>query len=47
MLLDSKAGGGSRGDAELAVDGGEVLVDGAQADDQLLGHLSISQPLRY
>lgn len=36
VLFEGKAGGGgSRGDVQLAVDGGEMPVAGARADDQL------------
>ena len=39
--------GGSRGDANLAKDRGEVGVDGAGADHQLLRNLLVGQPLRH
>ena len=46
VLLNGVAGcGGSRGDAELAVDRGQVPVDGAWTDDQLLGHLRVGEAL--
>ncbi len=48
MLLNGVAGGGgSRGDAELAVNGGQVPVDGAWTDDELLGYLGIGEPLGH
>jgi len=44
VLLDGEAGGGTkRGDLELAVDRGQVVVDGAEADDQLFGDLDVGQ----
>jgi len=40
------AGSGSaRRDLELAVDGGEVIVDGALADDELLSDVHIGESL--
>ncbi len=39
------SGGGTRIDAELVVDGGQVCVDRAPADDELLGHLRIGEYL--
>jgi len=48
VLLNRIAGGGTaRGDAELAVDGGQVEVDGARADDELLSHLGVGEPLGH
>src|SRR5258708_8545290 len=45
-MLDGVAGGGTaRGDPELAVNRGEVKVDRARTDDELLGYLGIGQPL--
>ncbi len=42
MMLDHIATGGiARGDSEFAVDGGQVPVDGAGTDDELLGYLGI------
>ncbi len=38
---------GSRGDPELAVNRGQVPVDRAGADDELLGYLGIGEPLCY
>src|SRR5690348_9462882 len=38
---------GSRGDAELVVDGAEMTGDGAGADDELLCHLGVGQPEGY
>ena len=46
MMLDGVAGRrGSRGDPELAVDRGQVPVDGARTDDQLFGDLGVGEPL--
>ena len=40
------AGSGSaRGDLDFPVDGGEVVIDGAGADDELVGDLHVSQTL--
>ena len=48
VVLDSEAGGGgSRGDAKLAVDRGQVPVDGARTNNELFGYLGIGQPLSY
>ena len=42
VVLDRIAGGSAaRGDPDLAVDHGKVPVDGATADDELFGYLSI------
>ncbi len=40
-------GSTARGDSDLAIDRGQVGVDGARADDQVFGHLLIRQPLRH
>jgi hypothetical protein len=46
LVLDGIAGGGAAGgDLDFAVDGGEVVVDGARADDELVGDLRIGQSL--
>src|SRR5258708_17506560 len=46
VMLDGEASGGTaRGDAELAVDRGQVPVDGARADGEPLGDLSIGESL--
>jgi len=46
MLFNGVASGGAaRGDSELAVNGGEVPVDGARADDELFGNLSVGEAL--
>ncbi len=43
-MLNSKASGGtSRGDSELAVDRGQVPVDGAGTDNELFGDLSVGE----
>ena len=47
VLNGVAGGGGSRGDAELAVNGGQVPVDGAGTDDELFGYLSIGEPLGH
>ena len=48
MMLDSIAcSGTARGHLELAVDRGQVPVDGARTDDELFSHLDIGQPLCY
>ena len=47
-MVDGVAGGGAAGgDAELAVNQGQVPVDGAWADNQLFGDLGICQPLGH
>ncbi len=44
MLLDGIARRrGARGDVQLAVDGAQVGIDGARAQDELSGHLGIGQ----
>src|SRR5258708_31186144 len=46
MLINGVASGGTtRRNLELAVDGGEVPVDCARADDELLGDLSVGEAL--
>ena len=46
MMFNSVASGRTaRRNLELAVDGREVPVDGAQTDDQLFSYLRITQPL--
>ena len=48
VLLNGVAGGSrSRGDAELAVNGGQVEVDGASADDEVFGNLGVGEALSY
>ena len=45
-MLDGIVGGcDPRGKTQLAVDGADMGVDGARADDQALGHLGIGEPL--
>lgn len=43
-MLNGVAGGGSRGDAELVVNGGQMPVDGAGTDDELFGDVGIDVP---
>ena len=46
MVFDSIASGsGSGGDADLAINRGQVRVDGAGTDDQAFGYLFIGQAL--
>ncbi len=46
MVFDGVAGGGySRGDPDLAINRGQVRVDGAGTDDQAFGYLLIGQAL--
>ena len=46
VLLNGVAGGGTaRGDAELVVDGGEMPVDGARSDAEVLGDLGVGEAL--
>ena len=46
LVLDGIAGGGgSRGDLDFAVDGGEVVVDGAGTDEELVGDLRVGESL--
>ena len=48
MLFNRVASGRTaRRNLELAVDGGEVPVDGAGTDNQLSGQLGIGQPLGH
>ena len=48
LVFHGKASGGSAGfDAQLAVDGGQMRVDGAAADDKPISYLDIGQSLRY
>ncbi len=45
LMVERAAGGGAaRGDAQFAVDGGEVRADGAATDDELRRDLRIGQP---
>ena len=47
-MLEGEAGGGAAGrDADLAVDRGQVGVDGAWTDDKALGYLLIGQSLDH
>ena len=47
MLIHCIAGGGAaRGNLDFLVDRGEVVIDGARADYELLGDLRIGQSLR-
>ena len=47
VVFHRVAGSGSvRGDLDVAVDGGQVIVDGARADDELLGDVRIGESLR-
>ncbi len=46
LVLDGIAGGGAAGgDLDFAVDRGQVVVDGAGADDELVGDLRVSEAL--
>ena len=48
MVLEGVAGGGTAGgDADLAVDRGQVRVDGARADDKAFGYLLIGEALGH
>src|SRR5438270_12318886 len=48
FVLNSVAGGGTaRGNPDLAVDRGQVPVDRATTDDQLLGYLGVGQSLGH
>jgi hypothetical protein len=48
VMLESVAcGSAARGHAELTVDRGQVPVDGARANDELLSNLGIGDPLGY
>ena len=48
MMLDGVAGGGTAGgDAELAINGGQMPVDGARTDDELFGYLGVGHPLSH
>ncbi len=48
VVFNSVTGGSAaRGNPDLAIDRGQVGVDGARADDQVFGHLLIRQPLRH
>jgi len=47
-LLDGVASRrGTRRNLNLAIDRGQVPVDGARTDDKLLGYLGIGEPLGY
>jgi hypothetical protein len=47
VVLDREAGGRvARGHVQLGVDRGQVAIDGARADDQLCGDISIGKPPR-
>lgn len=46
-VFDGEQGRGvARGDTQLAIDGAQVRIDGARANDQRFGHLGIGQSLR-
>ena len=45
VVYCESGGGGTRIDPQLVVNRGQVRVDGARADDELFGHLCVSQPL--
>lgn len=45
VLYGSAGGGGTRRDAQLAVEGGRMAVDSAWTDDEMLGNLGISPTL--
>ena len=45
MLYRIARGGYSGGDPDLAINRGQVCVNGAGADDQMLGYLLIGQSL--
>ena len=48
VMLDRETGGTTaRGDLDFALDRGQVGVDRARANDQLLGYLRISESLRH
>ena len=48
MVFDGVARGSSaRGDPDLAINRGQMGIDGAGADDQTFGHLLIGQSLRH
>src|SRR5437868_3613523 len=48
VVLQSIAGGsGARGDAQLAIEGGGMVVDGAGTEHQVSGNLGIRQALGY
>ncbi len=48
MVLHGVACGGTAGgDPDLAINRGQVRVDGAGTNDQLLGYLLIRQPLGH
>jgi|SRR2546429_7125525 len=48
LVLNGIAGSSSaRGDLNFAVDRGQVRVDSARADDQLLGYLRVGESFRY
>ena len=43
VLFEGKEGGGmARGNSQFAIDGAQVGIDGARADDQGLGDLGIA-----
>lgn len=46
-MFDGVAGGDSRRDAKLTVDGSEMPVDGTGADDEPLSRLCIRQALSH
>ena len=46
LVFEGKAGRRvARGDAQFAIDGAQVRIDGARADDQNLGDLGIGEAL--
>ena len=46
VMLDGVAGGSDSGrDLDFAIDGSQVVVDGARADDESFGDLRVGEPL--
>ena len=45
-MLESVACSGTAGeDLDFAIDGGQVIVDGARADDEMFGDLPVGESL--
>ncbi len=46
LVFEGKEGGSmARGNTQFAIDGAQMRIDGAWADDQGVSHLRIGQPL--
>ena len=44
MFQGVASGGTAGGDSDLAIDRGQVCIDGARADDKAFGDLGVAEP---